>query len=870
MFFWIFCLIRCNPFSLLDAVDRNHQMLNLDSGTPVLFLESDSKYSKFSLAVNTGGLDDLKSYPGTSHLLEHVVFGVKSPLVKFIYDHGGSIIACTEERCMFFEFMILNEYFEETLNQAFITFNNPELDSSTILREIDLIEDEFNYRTSQKSKIVNIYTEVDDLDVFMCGNRASLSRKGIEEGLDKVHKDNFLSYNGSIVCVTNNDIKIIKDLDLVYKSGSKTREVDFGLTDYYCCTERLFLVNSKLNHLRLSIQIPLQDNAILISYLMERYSQELKRSELFQEINFLISSEFKYTVIKMSIGSIQNVPMHTEDLIKRFIDIVKSTQISIQEYEETTLRNINFVRNRRPCDDDEYTNVHKYLLFKKYLFEERKNAEEISRFKAFEFANIIKNLIIKENYSLIYECPLVGQVKRSRYSKIEYVNQSKKSDLDSKENRQMASGNSTSKRRRAYNRLETCSIQRNSGNERGTDNICRVSPLDLLIFERNEFLETPKVFSFGSYEDYDYSYETSKYKATIVHLEKEKNRRVAIFQFIVEPNYKNFKKLIFITESIKNSLCHYYSRQSDSQLDFNLKYNMLEITWTSKGYICDRKYKIFCETLLRLIKESKEDKTWISLRINSIITSKLSVIAEMVYGYPNLMRDFGFFLMEMNAEDSLEMPAFYLNVAIVGDVGKKNILLAKQIGIILRPSLTHSQTLYKEDTFYNVTRFSTGYNTASLYIRDCPEATKTDYIVRLACYFALYRLSEILRVKDKIGYYIVTDFTSRTYYKNFLIEAYSKKTVQHIFYILHAYIEDVVKSLEDMDETQFKKFTDVVYSIYKIRKHSCNELLRFYRGLDFKFNHLTFNDELLETLNSPGLKHMIIHMLKKKCRTIVR
>ncbi|KAF9761097.1 Coenzyme PQQ synthesis protein F [Nosema granulosis] len=889
-------MIFCSQYSILDAVNRNHEYFKTNNGMPVLFLDSTSKYSRFSYSVNTGGLDDLKEFPGTSHLLEHVIFGVESPLLEFIYDHGGTIIACTEERCMFFEYIILNEYFAESLKYVFDTFNNPDLGLKPILKEIDLVEDEFTYRGRTASKIINIYTENDELNIFICGNKYTLLKEGIEEGLKKIHRENFLSYNGSIVCVTNKDRSIMKKYDIAYNNGPRLRETDFGLTDYYKYTERLFLVNSTLNLFRLAIQVPLQENILLISYLMDKYIRKLGEFDFIRALTHEIVSEYKFTVIKIHLEIEDGIVIDPSLLVPKIIEIIKKTKISIQNYTSTARYMLKAIKNQKPLDDREYSNVHKYIQFKSHMFEGKPTYDESIKFKSKDFVDLINSLIDEENYSFLYERPLKGTMQRSKYSKIYYINKKiEKRTKNSKNMKNPVTEIQKNKNNSRNRNIAGCSIQRNPGrntkeytsasrnslennvldltNEKQKTNSI-FNPLDLIIFDVKQFEYDPIVINNTSLvPDYTRVDKDTNWKLHLIHLKEEKERRVFVFQFIVEPNYDNFIRLLYTMQSLRLTIGNIYTKEGGNEIAFELKHNMLEVIWTKYGYMHPRMLQVFCEKLASLIKNCQKNRHYIYKKADELIYEESTVIAEMVYGYTNLIRDFRMYIENIGDQCDngyIIMPRFYLNLCLIGNIGSIYKNETSRMASLLEPSIPLSKTYSETSTFFNVTKYTEGYNTASLYIFCDEKASQIDYIVRLCCYLALYRTSETLRVKDKLGYYIVTDFTSKTYYSNFVMEAYSKKTQYNMQYILHSYIEYVVDSIINMEDKNFEVFLDVVYKTFKIGSNSIDELLHFHKSLDFKFDHQTFNEVLKTTLHGKDFKNLIVEMLRTQAKIEIR
>lgn len=114
------------------------------------YLVSDEKAegSAAALSVRSGHWSDPKEYPGMAHLVEHLLFmGTKAypgenEFMTFVGDSGGKCNAYTSSEKTVYLFSIHHEQFEEGLDRFAHFFIDPLLDSSSVKRELQNVDQE--------------------------------------------------------------------------------------------------------------------------------------------------------------------------------------------------------------------------------------------------------------------------------------------------------------------------------------------------------------------------------------------------------------------------------------------------------------------------------------------------------------------------------------------------------------------------------------------------------------------------------------------------------------------------------------------------------------------------------------------------------
>ncbi|EOB15422.1 Insulin-degrading enzyme [Nosema bombycis CQ1] len=873
---WFLTFVFCSHYEIFDAIERPKRFFfKLENDMPVLFIGTDSKYSRFSYSVNTGSVDDFKDCKGISHLLEHCLFGVDTELLKFIYDHGGSIIACTDESAITFEYLILKEYFNESLEILFRALNNPIFNPKAVNDEINLVDQEFRYRSVNNCVASNLCGEINELDVFTTGNSKALLLENIGLRLEQLYKNNFFKYNGSILCITDASIHFIQKYNLNYEQKPQNRIKKTLLTDYYNIDERLFLIKSSSNILFLRIKVPLEESPFLLNFLINEY--------LYRLGSFKSISKYVYSVDHMNIYHVVNINLFIEEdqcihprlFINQFIEIIKTTQIPIKEYESLLKETYNSVaKDVKPLDFLDYSNIHRYIQFKPYLFEKDFDKKNLLKFNKEQFKSLIKHLTDSSNYSVLYECDVNGPIKHSTYNDIPYTSLRKGCSpyylvaCDPKEDDVPVNPIESS--------LYCVMVRENEDlNQKGHRSELRsdprFNPEDLIDINYNDFLQSSSLKAERYIEDDYYKIdEAPTYKIHYIHL-KDTEDKILILRFYINENYEDFMKLIYLMGCLELALNNSLNLQRSNRATFKIKHNMLEVLFLKTS---DRNHRLIVTKYISMcMKTLVQYLNAIKSSSDSLITIKMKEIAENVYGKYGLERDFrkltksAFSLYD--SKRMKVMPPFYLKI---GFLGRTNLLLQDEITDMVRkikPDLKYTDLKKDIDGFSSSIPMLKKYSRFSLYVVDQLELSIRYVVVRLCTHFALYKYVESLRIDDKIGYHVFADYTSETYYSNFSIEGYSIKDDFETKRILWEYVVTVMNSLSNMSREEFTTFLEVVYNTYKLRSNNIKEIFHFCRSLDFQIDYRTFNEEFKTNLYSEFIKEDIILMLETEVSSLM-
>jgi nardilysin len=169
---------------------------DLSTGTESEEEDEDDSIFKAACAVciNGGSLSDPPDIPGLAHLLEHMVFmgsreyPGENTFDSFLSKHGGHSNASTDYEKTVFYFTIHPEFFKKALDMFAHFFASPLLLESSLEREIEAVDSEFQTSLQSDSDrlqrlLCSIANPEHPYSTFVWGNKKSLMELPNEKGL---------------------------------------------------------------------------------------------------------------------------------------------------------------------------------------------------------------------------------------------------------------------------------------------------------------------------------------------------------------------------------------------------------------------------------------------------------------------------------------------------------------------------------------------------------------------------------------------------------------------------------------------------------------------------------------------------------------
>lgn len=225
-----------------DLAGRKTAKLILSNGLQAyLISDPNADQSAASIAVAVGSWEDLEAYPGTAHLLEHMLFmgSEKYPneneYWRYILDGSGQTNAFTDvDRTAYF-FSINNELFEGALDRFSRFFIDPLLPASGLSRELHAVDQEFAKNVENDEwRMYQILKEIGNPQhpnrKFSTGNTSTLSTMP-QAVLKKWYEEHYSSDNMHLVIYSNRDLKDLKTLAVEKFSAVPRREVKSTVID---------------------------------------------------------------------------------------------------------------------------------------------------------------------------------------------------------------------------------------------------------------------------------------------------------------------------------------------------------------------------------------------------------------------------------------------------------------------------------------------------------------------------------------------------------------------------------------------------------------------------------------------------------------
>lgn len=170
------------------------------------------------VSVNVGYLADPIEYQGLAHFLEHMLFlgSKKYPKAdhfeSFISKYGGTHNAYTSKLNTTYNFSILNEKLEESLDIFSQFFKKPLFDNKYIKKELKAIDSEhkkniYNDFNRLFRLIQKISLEGSQINKFGTGNFESLNKKGVKDAMIDFYKKYYQPENITVSIASNIDLK---------------------------------------------------------------------------------------------------------------------------------------------------------------------------------------------------------------------------------------------------------------------------------------------------------------------------------------------------------------------------------------------------------------------------------------------------------------------------------------------------------------------------------------------------------------------------------------------------------------------------------------------------------------------------------------
>ncbi|XP_077981898.1 nardilysin-like [Glandiceps talaboti] len=171
-----------------DADDEGN-MRKKKSGT------NSEKMAAAALCVGIGSFSDPADIPGLAHFLEHMVFmgSEKYPdensFDDFTKKHGGNDNACTDCETTVFQFDIHTKYFKDGLDRFAQFFISPLMKEDSTDREIEAVDSEFQMSLTsdehRKQQLIGTFAkDGHPMGKFMWGNTKTLKTDPVEKNLD--------------------------------------------------------------------------------------------------------------------------------------------------------------------------------------------------------------------------------------------------------------------------------------------------------------------------------------------------------------------------------------------------------------------------------------------------------------------------------------------------------------------------------------------------------------------------------------------------------------------------------------------------------------------------------------------------------------
>lgn len=199
----------------------------LDSAMKVIIEQhSQGNQCAVSVSVQAGHFNSPKSIPGLAHLFEHMIFmGSKNhpepnAIVAMMGKIGGSVNAWTSSEFTNFHFTCPNEYFPYALSLLSDMLTFPTFDISSIEREIETIEQEYQSQAMHGGKqLLQVQRETSNplhpFSNFSTGNGTTFkqhSSHAIQVALKQFHQRYYHPSNMSLCVISDESAEKVTDI----------------------------------------------------------------------------------------------------------------------------------------------------------------------------------------------------------------------------------------------------------------------------------------------------------------------------------------------------------------------------------------------------------------------------------------------------------------------------------------------------------------------------------------------------------------------------------------------------------------------------------------------------------------------------------
>ncbi|KAL7669044.1 hypothetical protein ACOME3_009715 [Neoechinorhynchus agilis] len=208
--------------------DRHYEAFLTSNGVRVLLI-SDPSADKCAAAMNAGIGSFGEPFPGTAHLLEHLLntnskkFPKLNTFSKYLDSHGGSYNAMTSDDCTIYYFDIIPSFLYNGLEIFLDTFISPLLSEVAVAAEIEAVDHEFQKNIG--SDTFRIYDFVNSrmstkhpMSKFSIGNKYTLKSLIEEAGLNTrdvvkaFYEAQYSSNRMSLAVIGKDDIDSMKSI----------------------------------------------------------------------------------------------------------------------------------------------------------------------------------------------------------------------------------------------------------------------------------------------------------------------------------------------------------------------------------------------------------------------------------------------------------------------------------------------------------------------------------------------------------------------------------------------------------------------------------------------------------------------------------
>lgn len=201
---------------------REYKLMKLNNGLEALIIsDKDTQLSGASLIVNAGSFQET-NIKGIAHFLEHMLFmgSKKYPkenyFLEYVFGHGGGTNAFTASRHTCYYFNINSQHFLKTLDIFAQFFISPLLSETSISKEINAIQSEYdknmNIMDIRVKYILKLLSDKSHpFHHFDIGSKEMFQQQSAYEELKQFYIKYYLANNMKLVILDNRPIAKIQE-----------------------------------------------------------------------------------------------------------------------------------------------------------------------------------------------------------------------------------------------------------------------------------------------------------------------------------------------------------------------------------------------------------------------------------------------------------------------------------------------------------------------------------------------------------------------------------------------------------------------------------------------------------------------------------